>query len=214
MYFPTFLHCYILQEEKKKRIRAISLCFCAPHSQTCGCLACSARGSLLPSQAEIKAGAEQVGKLGLRVEPFRYHMPPFFIPPLTKGYGRKHALPLPLSLSLTHTHTQTLRRQKQQPHHWHCFACHLRLFSPCQVGLPFDNFLFPHCFSSSILTLFCFFVDTRAPCVCNRMPFPLLHFIFYRQEWQCHSQWAIIEILVWLGSQDTPPVDVNLIARS
>lgn len=51
-----------------------------------------------------------MGKLGLRVEPFRYHMPPFFMPPLTKGYKSKHTLPLSLSLALSHKHTQTLER--------------------------------------------------------------------------------------------------------
>lgn len=145
-----------------------------------------------------------MGKLGLRVEPFRYRMPPFFVPPLTKGDGSKHCL------SFTHRHSDA--RLKQQPHRWHCFACLLRLFSPCQVGLPFDNFPFPHRFASSILTLFCFPVDTGAPAFVTGWHFPLPHFIFYRQEWQCHSQRAIIEILVWLGSQDTPLVDENLIA--
>ncbi|KAJ4924185.1 hypothetical protein JOQ06_000425, partial [Pogonophryne albipinna] len=38
--------------------------------------------------AEIKAGAEQVGKLGLRVEPFRYRVPPFLPLPLTKERQR------------------------------------------------------------------------------------------------------------------------------
>ena len=111
-FFSLSLNCHILQEEGwGESIRAILLCFCTPHSQA-WCIACSARGSHLPSQAEIKAGAEQVGKLGLRVEPFRYHMPPFFMPPLTKGYGSKHTLPLlPLSRvqthTLTHSHTHT-----------------------------------------------------------------------------------------------------------
>lgn len=52
----------------------------------------------------------------------------------------------------------------------------------------------------------------RSPRLRNRMAFPLPRFIFYRQEWQRHSQCAIIEITVWLGSQDTLLVDENLIA--
>ena len=221
---PTFffffsLNCHILEEEGggKKSIRAISLCFCTPHSQA-WCIACSARGSLLPSQAEIKAGAEQVGKLGLRVEPFRYHMPPFFMPPLTKGYGSKHALPLlPLSRvqTHTHTHTQTLR----------CTTL-TAAPSPTLFCMPFE-IVFPPpsptaVWQFSISTLFRLFnIDFvlfscrhRSPSFCNRMAFPLLRFIFYRQQWQWDSQRTIIEILVWLGSQDTLPVDVNLIARS
>lgn len=201
--FLLFLKCYILQE-KKKVAGQFHFCFCAPYSQACGCLAWSARGSLLPSQAEIKAGAEQVGKLGLRVEPFRYHMPPFFTAPLTKGYGRKRALPL---LSLSQTDTKTTPS--------------LTLFCmPFEIVFPLPSRTAVWQFSIS--TLFRFFnIDFvlfscrhRGPRFCNRMAFPLLHFIFYRQERQCHSQCAIIEILVWLGSQDTPLVDGNLIAGS
>lgn len=76
-------------------------------SQACCCKAYPARGSLLPSQANIRAGANQVGKLELLVEPFRYFMPPFFMSPLTKGYGSKRCLSL--CLSHTQTHTRTLR---------------------------------------------------------------------------------------------------------
>lgn len=74
-----------------------------------------------------------------------------------------YLLPSPLNTHMVtskHSHPQT--QPKQRAHRWHCFACHSRLFSSCQVGLPFDNFLFPHCFASSILTLFCFLVDIGA----------------------------------------------------
>lgn len=120
--FPELLH-IARGEKKKKKYQGNFTLFLCTQSQACGCLACSARGSLLPSQAEIKAGAEQVDKLGLRVEPFRYHMPPFFTPPLTKGLGKRHTLPLflslfysptpPISLLLILTGTQT--QLKQQP---------------------------------------------------------------------------------------------------
>ncbi|KAF0046121.1 hypothetical protein F2P81_002650 [Scophthalmus maximus] len=65
----------------------------------------------------------------------------------------------------------------------------------------------------AVSTLFRLRVDTGAPRCCNRMAFPLLHFIIRRQERQCHIQCAIIEILGRLGSPDTPPADVKSIAR-
>lgn len=114
-----------------------------------------ARGSLLPPQANIKAGAEQVGKQGLRVEPSRYCIPTVFMPPLTKGYGRKYYL------SFTQWHSEV--RLKQQPPSLTLFRIGFWVcFSPAKSDRCLTIFYFH--IVSPILTLFCFFlIDTGAP---------------------------------------------------
>lgn len=151
------------------------------------------------SQANIRARANQVGKLELLVELFRHDMSPSFMSPLTKSYGSKHRL------SLSHTAKTA--------------APSLTLFlMPFEIVFPLPSqsavwqFSISSFFRPFNIDFVLFSCRHRSPRLHNRMAFPLQHFIFYRQEWQHHSQCAIIEITVWLGSQDTLLVDENLIA--
>lgn len=106
--------------------------------------------SLLSSQAEIKAGVEQVGKLGLHVEPFRYHMPPSFMP--SDKRLRRETSPYTDNQNAPPT---------QPPHHLHCFAYHVSFLPPANSDCCLTIF-YSHCFASSVLT-FLFLVDTRLP---------------------------------------------------
>lgn len=114
MSFPTFLVVTLYERKERNHQGNFTLFLCTLQPSLWMLSLFSKRLSRLPSQAEIKAGVEQVGKLGMRVEPFRYHMPLFFMPPLTKDYGRKHAPPHP-SLSLTHTQTSKLMTKTAAP---------------------------------------------------------------------------------------------------
>jgi len=73
---------------------------------------------------------------------------------------RRNTCPIfAVSPSLSHTQTNAETWLRKQLCCWHCFPCRLRLFSSCQVRLPFDNFPFPHCFACSIFT----FLSTLEP---------------------------------------------------
>lgn len=120
----------------------------------------------------------------------------FFMPPLNKGYRSRHCL--------YSSHTLSLRCKAETAAPWRFISPpakpdrHLTIFYD-HIVLPLRYWLcFPHWRWSS--------------CLHNRMAFALTHFILNRQEWQSCSQHTIIMIPAWLGRQDIPVMDEDLIA--